>query len=299
VQATSDLPDYLQLWPGHGAGSACGKELGALPSTTLGFERIANWAFQFHNENGFVDEVLSGQSEPPGYFARMKTVNRAGPTPFPTLGPLREVGGQEIQDAFHTGVTVVDVRSSADFAAGHIPGTLSIPMGTSLATWAGTFIDSSRDILLLADDDDDRLERARHTLALIGLDRVVGRGGRRAREEWQSEVGELERVEQVSVDQVANDDERTVIDVRGNAEWEEGHLPNARHYFLGDLVRKARDLPHDTPIAVHCHGGTRASVAASLLQAQGFTNVANISGGYRAWTEAKLPVEQDEAPAKT
>jgi hydroxyacylglutathione hydrolase len=298
VQATSDLPDYLQLWPGHGAGSACGKELGALPSTTLGFERIANWAFQFHDENSFVDEVLSGQSEPPGYFARMKTVNRAGPTPFPVLGPLREVGGQGIQDAFHTGITVVDVRSSADFAAGHIPGTLSIPMGTSLAMWAGTFVDPSRDILLLADDN-DRLERSRHTLALIGLDRVIGWGGRRAREEWQSEVGELERVEQVSVEQVANDGERTVIDVRGNAEWEEGHLPNARHYFLGDLVRKARDLAHDTPIVVHCHGGTRASVAASLLQAQGFTNVANISGGYRAWTEARLPVEQDEAPAKT
>lgn len=296
VRATSDLPDYLQIWPGHGAGSACGKALGAMPSTTLGFERVANWAFQFDDENSFVEEVLSGQPEPPGYFARMKAVNRAGPPPFPTLDALPEVGAQRIQDAFHTGVTVVDVRSSADFAAGHIPGSLSIPMGTSLATWAGTFIDDTRDILLIADDD-DRLGRARHTLALIGLDRIIGRAGRRARDEWQNEFGELERVAQVSVDDVANGTERTVIDVRGGAEWEEGHLPNARHYFLGDLIRKARDLPHDTPIAVHCHGGTRASVAASLLQAQGFTNVANISGGYRAWTEAKLPVEHDEAPA--
>jgi hydroxyacylglutathione hydrolase len=296
IQATGDLPDYLQLWPGHGAGSACGKALGALPSSTIGFERVANWAFQFNDENSFVDEVLSGQPEPPGYFARMKTVNRAGPPPFPTLGPLREAGAQQIQDAFHTGVTVVDVRSSADFAAGHIPGTLSIPMGSSLGTWAGTFIAESRDILLIADDD-ERLERARHTLALIGLDRVVGRAGRRARDEWQTEFGELERVEQVSVDDVAGGTERTVIDVRGNAEWQEGHLPNARHYFLGDLVRKARELPHDTPIALHCHSGTRASVAASLLQAQGFTNVANISGGYRAWTEANKPVERDEAPA--
>ena len=146
-------------------------------------------------------------------------------------------------------------------------------------------------------DDDDRLDRARHTLALIGLDRVVGRAGRRARDEWQAEIGELERVEQVSIEEIAKGDERTIVDVRGSAEWEEGHLPNARHYFLGDLIRKARDLPHDTPIAVHCHGGTRASVAASLLQAQGFTNVANISGGYRAWTDAKMPVERDEAPA--
>lgn len=296
LQATKDLPDYLQLWPGHGAGSACGKELGALPSTTLGFERVANWAFQFDDENSFVEEVLSGQPEPPGYFARMKTVNRSGPPPFPKMEPLPEVSAQQIQEAFHTGVSIVDVRSSADFAAGHIPGTLSIPMGTSLGTWAGTFVAESRDIILIADDD-DRLDRARHTLALIGLDRVIGRAGRRARDEWQTEFGELERVEQVSVDDVASGTERTVIDVRGNAEWEEGHLPNARHYFLGDLVRKARDLPHDTPIALHCHGGTRASVAASLLQAQGFTNVANMSGGYRAWTEAKKPVERDEAPA--
>jgi hydroxyacylglutathione hydrolase len=297
IQATRDLPDYLQIWPGHGAGSACGKALGAMPSTTLGFERVANWAFQFNDENSFVEEVLSGQPEPPGYFARMKSVNRSGPPPFPSLGPLPELGAHEIQEAFHTGVTVVDVRRSADFAAGHIPGTLSIPMGTSLATWAGTFVDDSRDIVLVADDD-DRLARARHTLAVIGLDRVVGRAGRRARDEWQSEIGELERVEQVSVEQVAetDSDERIVIDVRGTAEWEEGHLPNARHYFLGDLIRKARDLPHDTPIAVHCHGGTRASVAASLLQAQGFSNVANIAGGYRAWTDAKLPVEQNEAP---
>jgi len=296
IQATRDLPDYLQIWPGHGAGSACGRALGALPSTTLGFERIANWAFQISDETSFVEEVLSGQPEPPPYFARMKSVNRAGPAPFPELGPLPEVGAQEIQDAFHRGVTVVDVRSSANFAAGHIPGTLSIPMGTSLATWAGTFVDDTRDILLIADDD-DRLQRARRTLALIGLDRVVARASRRAREEWQTEFGELGRVEQLSIDEVANADERTVIDVRGDAEWEEGHLPNARHYFLGDLVRKARELPHDTPIAVHCHGGTRASVAASLLQAQGFTNVANMSGGYRAWTEAKLPVERDEASA--
>jgi len=296
IQATRDLPDYLQLWPGHGAGSACGRALGALPSTTLGFERVANWAFQFTDETCFAKEVLSGQPEPPAYFARMKSVNRAGPPVFPELGPLPELGAQEIQDAFHRGVTVVDVRSTADFAAGHIPGTLSIPMGTSLATWAGTFVDYTRDMVLVADDD-DRLQRARYTLALIGLDRVVARAGRRAREEWQVEIGELERVDQVSIEEVANDEDRTVIDVRGNAEWEEGHLPNARHYFLGELVRKARELPHDTPIAVHCHGGTRASVAASLLQAQGFTNVANMSGGYRAWTEAKLPVERDDAPA--
>ena len=296
LQATRDLPDYLQVWPGHGAGSACGRALGALPSTTLGFERVANWAFQFHDENSFVAEVLSGQPEPPGYFARMKAVNRAGPSPFPVFAPLPEAGAQQVQDAFHTGVTVVDVRSSADFAAGHIPGTLSIPMGTSLATWAGTFVPESRDIMLIADDA-DRLTRARRTLALIGLDRVTSWAGRRARDEWQAEFGELERVERLSIEEIADDDERTVIDVRGDAEWEEGHLPNARHYFLGDLVRKARELPHDAPLAVHCHGGTRASVAASLLQAQGFTNVATIAGGYSAWTEAKLPVERDEAAA--
>jgi hydroxyacylglutathione hydrolase len=290
LRALRDLPDYLQIWPGHGPGSACGKSLGALPSTTLGFERLANWAMRIDDEEEFVRAVLAGQPEPPGYFARMKIVNRDGPPPWPDMDSLAELHVPGIRRALATGVAVIDVRPSAEFATGHIPGTLSIPMGDSLATWAGTLVDDRRDIVLLADEG-ARLRAAQRVLALIGLDRVLGWAGTTARMTWEAEVGPLARVRQLSADAVSTEG-RTIIDVRRASEWDEGHVPGARHVYLGDLAARAEDLPRDTPIALHCQGSTRASIAASILQAKGFTDVANVSGGYRAWAAAGLPVER-------
>lgn len=294
LRGLGDLPDYLQIWPGHGAGSACGKALGTLPSTTLGFERVANWAFQIDNENDFVRTVLAGQPEPPGYFARMKMLNRAGPPPWPEMDSLPELHVPGVRRALATDVAVIDVRPSADFAVAHIPGTLSMPMGDSLATWAGTLIDDGRDVLLLGDDA-ARLRAAQRVLALIGLDRVVGWAGRSARMAWQTDVGPLSRVRQVSPEDVANE-ERMIIDVRRSSEWDEGHVPGARHVYLGDLATRTEDVARDTPIALHCQGSTRASIAASILQANGFTDVANVSGGFGAWEAAGLPIERDRSP---
>jgi hydroxyacylglutathione hydrolase len=293
LRALGELPDYLQIWPGHGAGSACGKSLGSLPSTTLGFERVANWAFQIDDEESFVHEVLAGQPEPPGYFARMKTVNRAGPPAWPEMESRPELHAPGIRRALATGHAVIDVRPSADFATGHIPGALSMPMGDSLATWAGTLIDEGRDIVLLGDDA-ARLRAAQRVLALIGLDRVVAWAGKSARLTWEAEVGPLSRVRQIAPQAIA-DEHRIVIDVRRRSEWVEGHMPGARHVYLGDLVAGTDELPHDTPIALHCQGSTRASIAASILQANGFTDVANVSGGYQAWEAAGLPIERDRS----
>jgi hydroxyacylglutathione hydrolase len=292
LRATSDLPDYLQLWPGHGAGSACGKSLGAMPSTTLGYERIANWAFHIGDEDQFVRSVLAGQPEPPTYFAMMKTVNRDGPAPAPAARNLPELDLTAFDRAQAAGASIVDVRSTADFAAEHIPGTLNFPTGTSFTTWAGSLLSYERDIVLLADDR-RRIARARHALTLIGLDRVIGWAGAPLRDAWRERGGTLESVAQIDIRQLATSNHRTVIDVRGAAEWSEGHMPGATHYFLGNLVELTRGMPHDTPIAVHCQGGTRSAIGASLLQAQGFTNVANVSGGIRAWEAAGLPVERE------
>jgi hydroxyacylglutathione hydrolase len=289
LHATSDLPDFLQLWPGHGEGSACGKALGAMPSSTLGYERLVNWAFQIGDEDSFVHEVLHGQPEPPRYFARMKSVNRDGPAPAPMPNELPELDLAGFERARNEGASIVDVRATADFAAGHIPSTLNIPVGTSFATWAGSLLPYERDIVLLADTP-DRIERARRLLTLVGHDRVVARGGRALRDEWQHSYGALARVKLIESTELPDDGARVVIDVRGQPEWDAGHMPRARHLFLGDLVELARDIPHDTPIAVHCQGGTRSAIAASLLQAQGFTDVANVAGGFRAWEDAGLPV---------
>jgi hydroxyacylglutathione hydrolase len=290
LRATSDLPDYLQLWPGHGAGSACGKSLGALPSTTLGYERLAGWAFNVASEDEFVKEVLAGQPEPPRYFAMMKSVNRDGPPPSPPQTALPTLDLKRLERALAGSEVVVDVRATAEFAAEHIPGVLNLPVGGSFATWAGSLIPYDRDIVLLADDP-RRIAKARHGLLLIGLDRVVAAGGGKLRKAWRAAHGPLQRVEQLDVQHLADDTSRRVLDVRRSTEWREGHIGRAEHFYLGDLAELARDIPHDTPIAVHCQGGTRSAIAASLLQAQGFTNVANVSGGIQAWTAAGLPID--------
>jgi hydroxyacylglutathione hydrolase len=292
LQATRDLPDYLQIWPGHGAGSACGKALGAMPSSTLGFERIANWAFQISEEAAFVREVLAGQPEPPRYFATMKAVNRDGPPPVPH-GAIPELDLHGVRRVVSQGASLVDVRSTADFAAGHVGGALNIPVGSSFTTWAGWLLPYDRDIVLLADDA-DRLARARRALSLIGLDRVIGYAGAAFREAWKSECGPLLTVEEIDVRSLANGNQRTIVDVRGASEWDEGHLPNAKHLFLGNLVELTKDLPRDMPLALQCQGGTRSAIAASLLQAQGFTRVANARGGFREWSSAGLPVVRDD-----
>jgi hydroxyacylglutathione hydrolase len=291
LHATDSLPAHLQVWPGHGPGSACGKALGAIPSTTLGYERLVNWAFQAASEDDFVRTVLAGQPEPPKYFARMKSLNRDGPPAMPARGELAELDLAALRSALGSQV-VIDARPSAEFARSHIPGSMSIPFGTSFATWAGTLLDPDRVIVLLADDE-VRIENARRMLALIGFDRVVGWAGRDVRADWAAADG-LASVDQLEPADVAARNRRTVIDVRGAAEWDAGHIPNARHLFLGDLPETSDDLPRDLPIALHCQGGTRASIAASMLQAKGFTNVATLKGGMDAWNAAHLPVERSD-----
>jgi len=296
IGATTDLPDYLQIWPGHGAGSACGKALGDIPSTTLGYERRVNWAFQIHDEGAFIREVTSDQPEIPSYFARMKTVNRDGPPPSPRADNPPQVDAHRIKRAIEDGDPVIDVRSTASFAEGHIPGTLNIPNGTSFTTWAGSLISPDRDILLLSDDA-ARLGAARRKLALVGLDRVAGWGTRDAREEWEHDIGPLEGTQRIDVATLANAPDRVIIDVRGTSEWRSGHIAGASHLYLGDLERLSEDMPRDRPIAVQCQGGTRSAIAASLLQARGFTNVANVVGGIKAWRAAGKPlVREDSTP---
>lgn len=289
IRATSDLPDFLQLWPGHGEGSACGKALGAMPSSTLGYERLANWAFQIGDENAFVREVLAGQPEPPKYFARMKAINRVGPPPAPSTNDLPEFDLARLEQATRDGATIVDVRTTAEFAAGHIPSTLHLPVGDSFATWAGSLIPYDRDIILLAGTT-DRIAAAKRLLMLVGHDRVAGYGDHDLFEKWQQHRGPLATVTPIKPAALSTDIGRLVIDVRGQSEWDAGHLPRATHLFLGDLAELARDIPRDTPIAVHCQGGTRSSIGASVLQAEGFTDVANVTGGFRDWQAAGFPV---------
>ena len=297
LQRFRALPDHLQVWPGHGAGSACGKALGAIASTTVGYEKIGNWGVATTVEGAFVRMVLDGQPEPPRYFAEMKRVNKAGPRVlggFPVPPTLPAAALTKLLDE---GALVVDTRSAAAYAAGHVPGTLNIPLGGSFTTWAGWLLPYDRDVHLVVDDAcRDCGARAVRDLSMIGLDGVASVIGRGALDAWIADGRALATVAQTSPVEAARMLERgdvTVIDVRAPDEWSAGHLPGVRNIPLGHLAERVGEVPTDRPVVVHCQGGGRSAIAASLLEARGVRNVLNLTGGFGAWRQAGFPVAQE------
>ena len=297
---TEHYPDHLQLWPGHGAGSACGKSLGAVPQSTLGYEKLVNWAFQIDNETRFVEAVLDGQPDPPTYFPLMKRINRDGPV---LLGGLPVPPQRAAPDLAHVvahGDVVVDLRRQEHFASGHISGTINIPLNRGFVGYAGWLLPYDRDIYLLADTDDDRLARqAAAELAMIGMDRVAGWFGADAFGVWSLGGHELATMRQPTARELAGRVERgevDVIDVRAESEWQAGHIPEATLVPLGHLSAAVRDRPRDQPLVLVCRSGARSGIGASILAASGFTAVSNLRDGMLAWERAELPVER-ETPA--
>jgi hydroxyacylglutathione hydrolase len=296
LRTMREYPDYLQLWPGHGAGSACGKALGALPSTTLGYERLFNWAFQVSDEDEFVQTVLRDQPEPPRYFARMKFLNRDGP-PAVSTGAWSELDVAGLAALLSDRkTTVIDTRASVAFTAGFIPGTVNIPGARSFTTWAGSLLDPESDIALLAESD-GRARALRRELSLIGFDRVVAWAPSEMLDRWREAGRPMEPVRTVAARELSTMRDAQIIDVRAESEWNEGHIPGAQHIFLGDLTCAADELRRDRPLVIACQGGSRSSIGASMLRARGFTNVINFSGGVTEWQKAGLPVETADVTA--
>lgn len=293
------LPGHLQVWPGHGAGSACGKALGAVPSTTVGYEKIGNWGVATTDEAEFVRMVLAGQPEPPRYFAEMKRINKQGPRILGDTSRPPTLPATALDGLLRRGEMVVDTRSAAQFAAGFVPGTINIPLNASFTTWAGWLLPYDRDVFLLIDDDCPYcIETAVRDLAMIGLDRVGGVVGRDALEAWTHAGRSLGTVTQTTVDELAAMRKRgdaVVIDVRGGAEWETGHIPGVRNIPVGYLAEHMNELPTNVPVVVHCQTGARSAIAASVLAARGLTNVVNLEGGYAAWEQAGFPVSRGAA----
>jgi hydroxyacylglutathione hydrolase len=287
-------PDYLQIWPGHGAGSACGKALGAVPQSTLGYEKLTNWAFGATDESEFARAVLAGQPDPPKYFAEMKRINKAGP---PSVGDRRTPRQpvEEVPAVLRRGATVIDVRSSADFAGGHLPGTINIPYNASFITWAGWLVPYTTDVYLITDEaGTHRVENMVRDLALIGLDRVAGFFGPDALANGHQSDETLQTIPGITPTETAhqlNQKTITVIDVRAAAEWESARIPGVPNIPLGHLPDRTAELSRDKPIAVHCQSGARSAIAASILQSLGFKTVLNLQGGIQAWQRAGLPLE--------
>ena len=293
LQRFKQLPDYLQIWPGHGAGSACGKSLGAVPQSTLGYEQVTNWGLEEMTEDEFVSRVLAGQPEPPRYFAEMKRVNKQGPRVLG--GPRRppHLPPEMIVEIADRGALVIDTRSADAFAGGHIPGTINIPLTRSFNTWAGWLVPYDREIYLLVEDG-ARLEEAIQDLLMIGLDRVSGYFLPPALEAWSAEGRVLGTTQQITPNQLASALEAGrvhVIDVRGASEWESGHVPGVSNFPLGYLEQHLADLPTGRPLAVYCQSGGRSAIAMSVLQAHGIDDVFNLAGGFGAWARAGKPTE--------
>jgi hydroxyacylglutathione hydrolase len=292
------LPDWLQIWPGHGSGSACGKGISAVPHSSLGYERRFNWAFSIDNEDDFVRQVLEGQPEPPAYFAEMKRVNKHGPRVLGGLERPARLEPADIVAVLSSGATLVDTRAAAAFAARHLPGTLTIPLSKSFSTWAGSILPYDRELYLLIDDNvAERADEAARDLAMIGLDRLAGYFGVDALAAWEQDGRALATVPQIDAAELAplvsRGGDLQVIDVRGASEWEDGHLPAASNIPLATLRTRLAEIRRDRPVVVQCQSGSRSAIAASLLRAGGVERVVNLTGGFAAWREAGFPVERE------
>jgi len=278
LQSLRGLPEYLQLWPGHGAGSACGKSLGAVPQSTLGYELRTNWAFQIDDEQEFVRAVLADQPEPPAYFARMKRMNAQGVPPMPS--PPRAA---DLRNRVRDGALVIDMRRSNEFLERHLEGSISLPLGRSFLTYAGSVLDPSSElVLLLPADELHEADSVALDLALIGYDRVLG-----ALTAEDLESFAPRRVASIpstgARELTARDAGTTVVDVRSAAEWNEGHVPGAVHVPLPQLTSRLSELRGRQPIVTYCRSGSRSATAASVLRAAGIADVSNAEGGFDEW----------------
>jgi hydroxyacylglutathione hydrolase len=286
LQRVRALPDYLQVWPAHGAGSACGKALGAVPQSTVGYEQRFNWALQITDEAEFVAAVLSGQPEPPPYFAQMKRINKMGPPPRPV--PVAPHGTPaELTAALATGVPVVDVRPADVAARGQQPGTLNLPLDADFLTWAGWLLPYDQPLGLIGSAE--AVQAAQTALALIGLDAVACA--------WSPEVlmaaapARYARRPAADLYPRWTQNGLVVLDVRSAEEYAAGHIPGSRHIPLGHLPERLKEVPTDQPVLVHCAGGTRSPIAASLVLRRVTAPVLEMRDGFDAWRAAGYPVE--------
>lgn len=279
------LPDHVQVFPAHGAGSACGKSLGALPSTTVGYERLHAWWGPYlaaDDRDGFVEQLLDGQPDAHAYFARMKRENREGPALLGDLAPLTQLTPPTAQDLVARGDAVlVDTRAPDEVRSGTIAGALAIPASGKTASWGAWAYDpevESTELLLLADDQ-EQADRIRDHLIRVGIDHYAG---------YVTTLAGFQLVESSTVSPRDLDrlDAALLLDVRGRFEFEEGHVPGAAHLSAGRVLWNRGDLPEDGTVVTYCQSGARNIVAAQALRRAGL-DVVELEGSYAGWLRAQ------------
>ncbi|MCO5297049.1 MAG: MBL fold metallo-hydrolase [Fimbriimonadaceae bacterium] len=276
------LRNDLLVWPGHGAGSACGKALGGLPETTLGYEMATNWAFK-GDEGSFVAEVLSDQPEPPRYFATMKRVNKEGPSLVGKLAAPPQYGASRLPSVLDSGATVVDVRYYDPFEAEHVKGTVGMPLDDAFAKEAGSLLDEKAPVYLIAVDEGQAREAAAVMLK-IGLEGVFG-WFEAAPALWAmrrlGRTGPLPMIEPNAYLERLRDGSMAGLDVRGRAELAQGEVAEAKLIPLVELAGRLSEIDRSRPVGVFCQGGGRSMVATSFLRRHGI-DASNVAGGLEA-----------------
>ncbi|GGW34711.1 MBL fold metallo-hydrolase [Arenibacter certesii] len=289
IQRFAELPAHIQVWPGHGAGSACGKALGAVPSSTVGYEKIRNWAFQYEgDEKGFTDYLLEGQPEPPKYFAMMKHLNKVNRPLLVEVPKHPKLDKEAFLTAYENGLKIIDARDKMEFAKGFIPKSINIQGNNSFSTWAGWLLNYQEQFVLIADDH--QMEDLTRKLMRIGLDNIYG---------YISEVDnlglELQIADVIDIESFKSylgKEDVQIVDVRGESEYETAHIKDADNVFVGTLEDNLHKISKDKQIIIHCQSGDRSTIAYSLLRKNGFNKVKNYSGGMKEWLEKDNKVVQ-------
>ena len=286
------LPDASLVYPAHGAGSLCGKALSKDTVSTIGNERRSNYALQPMSKSAFVDLVTADQPDAPPYFTYDAVLNsKERPTLDEALA--RELNPMTLELVLalqRTGGQILDTRDPVEFASAHLAGSINIGLGGQYATWAGTVLDRERPIVIIADPGREQESAIR--LGRIGFDHIVGflQEGLRSLEARPDLTATTERVSAPLAAERLAAGEAIVVDVRAAGEREQKHIAGSVHVPLNHLADRMEELPRDRPILLHCAGGYRSSIAASLLKRRGFPHVGEIAGGIAAWEAAQQPL---------
>ena len=284
------LPDNVLVYPAHGAGSLCGKNMRAERSSTIGTERLTNYALQIKSREEFIRQLTSNLPARPDYFAKDAEINRTGAAALSDLPALRAIAPAELDCMLKDGEIALDVRPGDDFATGHVPGSVNIALGGQFASWAGTVLGLSSHPVVIADTD-AQMEEARVRLARIGMENLDGylAGGLPAWKTAGLPTGTVAQITPRELERQLQSRQVQVLDVRRESEWDAGHIEGAAWWPLDNFRVSPPEIDHEMALAVHCKGGYRSMIAASLLQRAGFRRVLNVAGGFDGWQQSKLP----------
>ena len=290
------LADNVLVYPAHGAGSLCGRNMRAEKVSTIGTERLSNYALQIKTREEFIGELTSNLPARPEYFLQDAEINRTGAAALSALPALSSIEPADLKTLLAEGGLVLDVRPGEQFAAGHVPGSVNIALAGQFASWAGALLGLAARPVLVAESD-EAVAEARMRLARIGLEDARGylKGGVGA---WKDAGLPLSALPQISVEALnrqLHDGGLQVLDVRREREWEDGHIAGASWWPLDNFKVAPPEIDRNVPLAVHCKGGYRSMIACSLLQRAGFENVVNVVGGFDAWQQGKLPVTVEKS----